>query len=101
MTRFSLLCGASALALVSFTTSGLAEDGSSRFIENETIESVIGDFEFVKGFPTPETTDKLFDIRRMYRAMEVIQQNTFAASLYAMRKGYADAGAGEPGLGVV
>ena len=31
-----------------------------------------------------------------YRVMEVIQQNTFAASLYAMRKGYADSGAPRP-----
>ena len=95
MNRFLLLCGASALA-ASLATSGLAEDGPSRFIENDTIESVIGDFEFVKGFPTPETTEKLFDVRTTYRVMEVIQQNAFAASLYAMRKGFADASAGKP-----
>ena len=95
MNRFLLLCGASALA-ASLATSGLAEEGHSRFIENDTIESVIGDFEFVKGFPTPETTEKLFDVRTTYRVMEVIQQNAFAASLYAMRKGFADASAGKP-----
>jgi hypothetical protein len=74
----------------------VAADKPSRFIENETIKSVVGEFEFVKGFPTSATTDRLFDIRTTYRVMEVIQQNTFAASLYAMRKGYADVGAGKP-----
>jgi hypothetical protein len=73
-----------------------AEESASRFIENEKIESIIGDFEFQKGFPTPETTEKLFELRTFYRTIEVIQQNTFAASLYAMRKGYADVGAGKP-----
>jgi hypothetical protein len=88
--------GVSALAAACLAGSAFAGEGPSRFIENETISSVVGDFEFVKGFPTPETTKKLFDVRTTYRVMEVIQQNTFAASLYAMRKGFADAGAGKP-----
>jgi hypothetical protein len=73
-----------------------AEEAGSRFIENETLRTIIGDFEFKKGFPTPEATARLFQVRTFYRTMEVIQQNTFAASLYAMRKGYADVGAGKP-----
>ncbi|MEZ5584363.1 MAG: hypothetical protein R3F37_17855 [Candidatus Competibacteraceae bacterium] len=86
----------SALVAACFAGAVLAAENADRFIENETISSVVGDFEFVKGFPTPETTEKLFDLRVTYRVMEVIQQNTFAASLYAMRKGFADAGAGKP-----
>jgi len=92
----TLLKSASALAVACLAGGVAADEGASRFIENETVSSVIGDFEFVKGFPTPETTQRLFDVRITYRVMEVIQQNTFAASLYAMRKGYADAGAGKP-----
>lgn len=74
----------------------VARASDDRFIENETIDSIVGEFTFEKGFPTPETTKRLFDIRTTYRTMEVIQQNVFAASLYAMRRGYADAGAGKP-----
>ncbi len=74
----------------------LGAEEPSRFIENERIESVLGEFDFVKGFPTPETTQRLFELRTSYRAVEVIQQNVFAASLYAMRKGIAAAGADKP-----
>jgi len=74
----------------------LAAEEPSRFIENERIETVLGEFDFVKGFPTPETTERLFDLRTSYRAVEVIQQNVFAASLYAMRRGIAVAGADRP-----
>lgn len=91
-----LACRVSALALCCVAVPTFADEEPSRFIENETISTVVGDFEFAKGFPTPETSKKLFDIRTTYRVMEVIQQNTFAASLYAMRKGYADFGAPKP-----
>lgn len=77
------------------STSAIAQD-ASRFIENTTIKSPVGDFEFKKGFPTPQTTENLFKFRTFYRAVEVINQNVFAASLFAMRKGYADFGAGLP-----
>ncbi|MCB1794707.1 MAG: hypothetical protein KDJ70_09835, partial [Candidatus Competibacteraceae bacterium] len=72
-----LACGISTLALCCFAAPALAGDEPSRFIENETISTIVGDFEFTKGFPTPETSKKLFDIRTTYRVMEVIQQNTF------------------------
>ena len=73
-----------------------AGDEPSRFIENATIESILGDFEFVKGFPTPETTERLFAARTSYRAVEVLQQNVFASSLAAFRKGIAAVGADRP-----
>ncbi len=85
-----------ALTFCCMTVPALGADEPPRFIENERIESVLGDFDFVKGFPTPETTARLFDLRTSYRAVEVIQQNVFAASLYAMRKGIAAAGADKP-----
>ncbi|MCB1499758.1 MAG: DUF1254 domain-containing protein [Bauldia sp.] len=83
----------------SLTAVKAAED--TRFIENETIPTIVGDLVFEKGFPTPETTARLFELRTFYRAIEVIQQNVFAASLYAMRKGYAEAGAGRPNQVIV
>ena len=57
MPRFTL-CTLSALVIVSLSGVGYAGEGESRFIENEAISTVVGDFDFVKGFPTPETTKK-------------------------------------------
>jgi len=85
-----------ALALCCAIGPVLGAEQPSRFIENERIETIVGDFEFQKGFPTPETTQRLFDVRTTYRVMEVIQENVFATSLYAMRKGIAAAGADKP-----
>jgi hypothetical protein len=84
------------MALVLSSGVAYGQDNESRFLENETIESRLGTFTFKKGFPTPETTKALFDMRLAYRAVEVIQQNTFGASNYRMRQGYADMGAGKP-----
>lgn len=66
------------------------------FINNRKMETRIGDLEFKNGFPTESTTKTLFEYRTFYRAVEAFTQNTFAASLYAMRKGYAEMGAGKP-----
>ena len=71
-------------------------ENDSRFIVTETINSRIGKLEFVKGFPTEETSDILFENRIFYRGLEVINQNTFAASLQRMRQGFEEAGAGKP-----
>ena len=72
-----------------------------RFIENQRIESILGEFDFEKGFPTTETTERLFAVRTSYRAVEVMQQNVFAASLAAMRKGLAAVGADKPNKAVI
>lgn len=66
------------------------------FINNRTMDTRIGKLEFENGFPTEATTETLFEYRTYYRAVEAFTQNTFAASLYAMRKAYAVAGAGKP-----
>jgi hypothetical protein len=65
------------------------------FINNRKMETRLGELEFKNGFPTESTTKKLFEYRTFYRAVEAFTQNTFAASLYAMRKGYEDMGAGK------
>ena len=75
----------------------LAEDKQdAKYVETRTIESRIGKLEFERGFPAPATVKTLFEFRTFYRAVEVFTQNTFGVSLYAMRKGYADVGAGKP-----
>ena len=75
-----------------------AEDfeNASRFLENEKFNSRIGELEFKNGFPTPATTETLFDFRTYYRTIEVINQNVFAASLARMRRGTEEVGAGKP-----
>jgi len=97
--KHTLLGSCAALAFTAGMV--LAEAGDGRFLENEEFNTIIGDFVFEKGFPTAETTERLFQIRTTYRVMEVIQQNVFGASLYAMRKGYADFGAGKPNQVIV
>lgn len=94
--KLARLAAGAALLLIAGTAG--AEE---RFLENETISSIVGDFTFEKGFPTPETTERLFQLRTTYRVMEVIQQNTFAASLFAMRKGFEEFGAGAPNQVIV
>ena len=94
--KLARLAAGAALLLIAGTAG--AEE---RFLENETISSIVGDFTFEKGFPTPETTERLFQLRTTYRVMEVIQQNTFAASLCAMRKGFEEFGAGAPNQVIV
>jgi len=89
------------LALASFALPVGAADSQTRFIEDVTIESILGDFQFKKGFPTPETTERLFAVRTSYRAVEVMQQNVFAASLAAFRKGLVAVGADRPNKVVV
>lgn len=66
-----------------------------------TVDSRIGALEFRQGFPTSQTTDSLFEFRTFYRAVEVFTQNTFGVSSYAMRKAFADAGAGKANHGLV
>jgi len=77
------------------TTPSYAEE-APKYIDTTTIESRIGDLEFYQGFPKPKTTEALFDFRTFYRGVEAFTQNTFGVSLYAMRKGFEEAGAGKP-----
>jgi hypothetical protein len=65
------------------------------YIENRTIDSDVGEFTFRHGFPVGDTAEELFEFRTFYRGVEVVTENTFAVSMYAMRKAYADAGAGK------
>ena len=90
-----LAAGAAAL-LLGTSSASLAENAVECFIENTTIETMIGDLEFEKGFPTADTAEKLVEFKTFYRAVEVVTQNTSAVSMHRMRKGYADAGAGKP-----
>jgi len=90
-----------AVTLCCFALPALGAEQPARFIENERIESALGEFDFVKGFPTPETTERLFELRTSYRAVEVVQQNVFASSLQAFRKGIAAAGADKPNKVIV
>lgn len=73
-----------------------ADSRIAKYIETQTIRSRIGTLEFERGFPAPDTVATLFEFRTFYRAVEVMTQNVFAASLARMRNAYAAAGASRP-----
>lgn len=58
----------------------------------ERVETRIGTLEFQDGFPSAETTERLFDHLDFMRAVEVFLQCVPAASLEAMRAGMAGLG---------
>ena len=89
-------CWFRTLAAALTCVSGVAfADDAPKYIETRTIESRIGTLEFENGFAKPDTVETLFEFRTFYRGVEAFTQNTFGVSLFAMRKAYADAGAGK------
>lgn len=82
---FSIECGAV----------GQQDAPDAKYVENRMIETRYGTYEFNQGFPTPKTSEDLFEFRTFYRAVEVFTENTFGVSMYALRKAYVDAGAGK------
>lgn len=83
------------ILLTIMNISTLQAEENSKFINIRTIKSRIGNLEFTNGFPSPETTQTLFDFRTFYRAVEVFNQNTFGSSLYRMREAFQEVGAGK------
>jgi len=58
----------------------------------DRVETRIGTLEFVDGFPTPETTELVYNNLDFMRGMEAFLTAMPAASLQAMRGGYRDIG---------
>jgi hypothetical protein len=80
--------------------SGLFLDSSVRasepghgWLENQTIETRFGRFEFRNGFPTADSSKRLEELRTFSRAVELYQNHTAAVSMFQFRKGFADFGA--------
>lgn len=64
----------------------------SKILTPDRVETRIGTLEFSDGFPSPETTEKVFDNLDFLRAVEVFMQCVPAASLESMRTGLAEVG---------
>jgi len=58
----------------------------------DRVETRIGTLEFVDGFPTPKTTELVYNNLDIMRGMEAFLTAMPAASLQAMRRGYRDVG---------
>ncbi len=68
----------------------------SKIITPSQVETRIGTLKFIDGFPTEETTQKIFDNLDFMRGVEVFLNGIPAASLEAMRRGMAELGAEKP-----
>jgi len=58
----------------------------------EKIETKIGTLEFPNGYPTSETAEKIRDELDYLHGVEAFMNSIQGVSLYALRKGFADAG---------
>jgi hypothetical protein len=65
----------------------------SKILTPDRVDSRLGALEFTDGIPTAETADRLFDNLDHMRAVEVFLNCIPAASMEAMRLGYAGVGA--------
>jgi hypothetical protein len=65
---------------------------SHGWIATETVKTRFGDFEFKGGYPTADSTDKLYDLRTFYRAAESYLHFVTIMSMFYMQKGLTDVG---------
>src|SRR5262245_62196377 len=59
----------------------------------ETLKTRFGDFAFDGGYPVGDTTERLFELQKVYRAVEVYLTNVMEVSETAVRKGMEAFGA--------
>ncbi|MDA0166302.1 hypothetical protein OM076_38915, partial [Solirubrobacter ginsenosidimutans] len=57
------------------------------------VESRLGTFDYVDGFPSRETSDLVYDHLDFQHALNVFLNGFAGASTYALRKGMQEAGA--------
>ena len=69
---------------------------SQDWIGSETVQTRFGDFEFKNGYPTPEATDKLYELRTFNRAVESYLHFVTIMSMFYMQKGLNDFGLDAP-----
>jgi hypothetical protein len=62
------------------------------WIGTETIKTRDGDFQFKNGYPTPEATEKLYELRTFNRAVESYLHLVTIMSMFYMQKGLTDFG---------
>src|SRR5262245_44407607 len=57
------------------------------WVNTETLKTSFGDFEFKGGYPVRDTADRLFQLQRLYRAIEVYLTQLMPVSEIATREG--------------
>jgi hypothetical protein len=57
------------------------------WVNTETLSTAFGDFEFEGGYPVGDTTQRLFDLQKVYRAVEVYLTQLMPVSEIAVREG--------------
>jgi hypothetical protein len=62
------------------------------WIGTETVKTRFGDFDFKNGYPTPEATEKLYELRTFNRAVESYLHFVTIMSMFYMQKGLNDFG---------
>jgi hypothetical protein len=62
------------------------------WISTETVKTRFGDFDFKNGYPTPEATEKLYELRTFNRAVESYLHFVTIMSMFYMEKGLNDFG---------
>ena len=61
----------------------------------DRLESRIGGLDFVDGFPSPATSELVYDHLDFVHALNVYLDGFAGASTYALRKGFQDVGAND------
>src|SRR5262249_13171460 len=63
------------------------------WLNNETLKTRFGEFQFKDGYPVGDTADRLFEVQKLNRAIEVYLTQMMAVSENAVREGMRAFGA--------
>src|SRR5262245_51201651 len=74
----------------------LAQDEPHGWVNNETLKTRYGDFEFRNGYPVGDSTARLLETQRLNRAIEVYTTQLMRVSEIAVREGMRAFGSRTP-----
>ena len=69
------------------------------WLNNETLKTRSGDFEFKNGYPVGDTAERLLDLQKFNRAVEVYLTQIMPVSEIALREGMRAFGSKKPTAG--
>ena len=82
------------LGMALIVASAIAQEPAEKhgWLNNETLKTPFGDFEFKNGYPAGDTTQRLLDQLKLNRAVEVYLTQMMAVSAIATREGMREFG---------
>src|SRR5215468_11783497 len=82
------------LGMALIVASAIAQEPAEKhgWLNNETLKTPFGDFEFKNGYPVGDTTQRLLDQLKLNRAVEVYLTQMMAVSAIATREGMREFG---------